>query len=467
MFLRRLQDELRRLDLVGRQVKLLVGVSGGPDSIALVHALKKIEQEVDISVSAIHVNHQLRGEESDADERYVEDFCREWNIPCRVVRVNVGCLHAQKGGNKQAVARKLRYDSFFEVAREWQVDAVATAHHADDQIETVLMRLIRGTGVAGLAGIESIRDWRGLKLVRPLLPFTKQELARYCEQAGLQPRLDSSNLSSIYMRNRLRLELVPLLESFNPHVQKAISSLSELVKEEEKVWTELVEEALDQVLIHRDDVSYTLDVSSFLHLPIALQRRVVKLILSYLSQDGTFGVSLDAIEKVRELIADGSSSSMFHLPRGMIAEREYDKVHIRLADYNQGDSYQKKTIELSIPGTTCLAGFLGKIKVLESDVTLHNLHLGRRVAVFDRDQLQYPLCVRARQSGDRMTCLGMDGRKKVKKVLMEAKVPKRLRDQLPIVTAGDEIIWIPGVKRSAIAPVTPKTTRFLYLIWEQ
>ncbi|MRG27007.1 MULTISPECIES: tRNA lysidine(34) synthetase TilS [Laceyella] len=467
MFLAQLREELNRMGLAGRRARVLVGVSGGADSIALVHALKKIEQEVDIFVAAVHVNHQLRGEESEADEQHVKAFCEEWRIPCRTVRVNVGSLLEQKGGNKQAVARELRYDAFEEMARAWRMDAVATAHHADDQLETVLMRLVRGTGVAGLAGIEPIRAWRGFQLIRPLLTFTKQELERYCQDAGLPTRLDSSNLLPDYTRNRLRMEVVPLLEAFNPHVQKAVCTLSDLVREEEKVWSELVEDALGKVLLERDDASFTLDVSSFLHLPIALQRRVVKLILSYLSQDDTFGVSLDAVEKVRKLVADGSSSSMFHLPGGIVAEREYEKVHMRKAERGEEHATQSGEIALSVPGTTCLPGFLGKIEVLESDVALHNVDLGRNAVVFDRDHLPFPLCVRARQSGDRMTCLGMDGRKKLKKVLMEAKVPKRQRDRVPVVTAGDEIIWIPGVKRSGVAPVTPNTTRFLYLIWEE
>jgi tRNA(Ile)-lysidine synthase len=467
LFYERLKQEITDRRLIGKQDKILVGVSGGPDSLALLHALHRLSAEEDFSVMAVHVNHQLRGEESEADACFVQEFCRNRAIPCEVVRVDVAGKRRQQGGNKQAIARQLRYDAFARVARKRNATKLALAHHADDQLETVIMRLIRGTGVSGLAGMEWKRRWHGIVLIRPLLGLTRADIELYCREQELHPRMDSSNLSNAYTRNRLRHELVPLLQSFNPKVVEAVLRLSELIREEEKVWEKLTKEAADQVLLGRENGQFLLDVSSFLHLPVALQRRVVKLILSYLWDNGTHEVTLDSVEQVRNLAHMRSPSAVIHLPGGILAQREYEKLILKVhsSTNEQAPQTLSEPIPLSIPGVTSLPGLLGKIEVLETNEPIHRMRMGQSSVVFDREKLKGPIYVRFRRPGDKMNPWGMIGRKKVKSLMMEAKVPKRIRDQYPLVVTGDEIIWIPGVKRSAAAPVTRDTRRFLYLIW--
>jgi tRNA(Ile)-lysidine synthase len=467
LFYDRVKQEIANRKLIGKQDHVLVGVSGGPDSIALLHVLHRLSAETGFSVGAVHVNHQLRGEESEEDARFVREFCRSLALSCDVVRVDVSGKRKELGGNKQAIARQLRYDAFQEVARKRKATKLALAHHADDQLETVMMRLIRGTGVSGLAGMEWERRWQGIGLIRPLLGVTKEEIEHYCREQGLHPRLDSSNLSNDYTRNRLRHELVPLIHSFNPRVADAVLRLSELIREEEKIWEKLTLEAADQVVAKQENGQFLVDVSSFLHLPVALQRRVVKLILSYLWDYGTHEVTLDSVEQVRNLAQLPSPSAMIHLPGGIIAQREYEKLILKVhsSTNEQTTPILSETIPLSIPGVTSLPGLLGKIEVLETDEPIHRMRMGPNSAVFDRDKLKEPLYVRFRRPGDKMKPLGMTGRKKVKSLMMEAKVPKRIRDQYPLVVTKDEIVWIPGIKRSGAAPVTPDTRRFLYLHW--
>ncbi|MBA4601264.1 tRNA lysidine(34) synthetase TilS [Thermoactinomyces mirandus] len=470
MFLERLQKEIESRGLIKQNDHILVGVSGGPDSMALLYSLKQLEQVLGFRAFAVHVNHHLRDEESDEDEKYVTLCAQNWGISIDVVHVDVPGELKRQGGNKQALARRLRYQAFKQVADKRKVNRLALAHHADDQMETVMMRLIRGTGIKGLAGMEWVRRWENYVLIRPFLEFTKEEIIAFCKENSIMYREDSSNRSSVYTRNRIRQELIPLLKTFNPRVEEAILKLSELIREEEKEWEHLVNQAFNQVVAGKTENSYVLDLSSFLHLSVALQRRVVKLILSYLCHQEVTELSLDKVDQVRNLAKNQNPSAMIHLFKEIVAERVYGKLIIKKMSLTPDDAELKhemqKFIWLPRFGTASLPGFLGTMEIIESDQPIHRLRNACDKAVFDLDLLKDPLYVRVRQPGDKMRCSGMSGRKKVKSLMMEAKIPRKLRARYPIVGSGDELIWIPGVKRSDRAPVTSKTSRFLYLLWD-
>jgi tRNA(Ile)-lysidine synthase len=470
VFLRRLWTEIETHGLFETGERVLVGVSGGPDSTALLCALHALRENFGWTVGAIHVNHQLRGEESEEDARYVGELCREREIPLRIVRIDVSEHLRRFGGNKQDVARRLRYEAFREAAGEWGASRLALAHHADDQAETILMRILRGTGPGGLAGMERIRRWNGIWIVRPLLSFTRQEIEAFCKEQGLRPRQDSSNFSTAYTRNRVRLQLMPMLESFNPRVREALVQLSDIVREEERVWEQWVKKEAGRVTIRREKGLAELDVSSFLHLPVALQRRTVKLILSYLLDEGTPEATLDAVERARMLAVGDHPSASADLPGGILAEREYGILRLTRRNNMTMDPAKAMRagvvrIPLAIPGTTRLSGLSGVIEAIETDRRLHDPGTCSDWAVFDLDALDAPIVVRSRLPGDRMTVFGMEGTKKLKDLMMEARIPRRVRDRHPVVEAGGRVLWVPGVRRSALAPVTSGTRRFLYLLW--
>jgi len=460
----RLKESIRRMGLLERGDTVLVGVSGGPDSMALLHALWRLSDEEDWRIVAVHVNHQLRGEASEADQAYVEARCREWGIPCDVRRVDVSARLRERGGNLQDVARRLRYDAFREAAEEADADKLALAHQADDQVETVLMRFLRGTGVGGLAGIPPSRPWHGRRLVRPLLPFFREEIEAYCREEGLQPRRDESNDSLAYTRNRLRHRLIPQLAEFNPRVKEAILKLSLLAAEEEKVWERLEAEAAEKVTVRREEGEISLDVSALRRQPLALQRRLIKLHLNCLVKDGTVEIPMNAVDRVLSL-AEGGTGSRLHLPGNLEAEREYGRLRLKRAEADETNS-EGGVFPLAVPGVTPLPGMGGVIEARVADRSLAAEELRGRWAVFDADRLEHPLCVRPRRPGDRMRLLGLAGSKKVKDIMIDAKIPRRMRNRLPMVIHGEEIIWIPGLRRSDWAPVTKKTRRFLYLMWQ-
>ena len=287
-------------------------------------------------VFAVHANHHLRGEESDEDEKYVVCRAKEWNIPVRVMHVDVAGERKKHGGNKQAVSRTLRYRAFKRVAEEIKADRLALAHHADDQLETVLMRLFRGTGISGLSGMDWSRPWEGYVLIRPLLGFRKEEIISFCREQNLSPREDSSNRSLEYTRNRIRHELIPVVRRLYPHADRAVSKLSDLIREEERDWDFRVKKALKEVVTERGENCYTLDVSSFLHLSVALQRRVVKLILSYLCHQDLTELSLDKVDQVRKLAENNNPSAMIRMFHRSLCRKRVFQVDFHKKATNTG-----------------------------------------------------------------------------------------------------------------------------------
>ncbi|MFD1427942.1 tRNA lysidine(34) synthetase TilS [Kroppenstedtia sanguinis] len=444
---------------------VLVGVSGGPDSTALLHALSQMAPSHCWKVAAVHVNHGLRGENSLGDEKYVRTCCEEWKIPCYVESVPVRQVLAQTGGNKQAVARSLRYDSFHRVAEKIGAEYLALAHQADDQVETMLMRLIRGTGPAGLAGIPSTREWRGLRILRPLLEVWRSDVEAYCTRYGLTPRFDESNRDLRHTRNRIRHHLLPELETYNPRVKEVLFRLADLAADEEEHWTRLLEKKAQSVITDHGPDGVEVDIPQFLELGVALQRRVIKLILNCLVEDDeNETVTLDGVERIRKLALSSDPSGETALSKDVRAQRNYQRLRIlKTASFTRDEAgEQELPAPLPIPGEVRYPA--GRIRVWTDSQPPFSPTKDR--AVFDLDLLEQAPVVRPRRPGDRVQPLGMKGTKKVKDALIDAKVPRRLRDEIPLLTCGAEVIWVPGVVRSGHGRVTEETRRFLCLEWQ-
>lgn len=469
-FLEQLHNTIIKQQLVKENEKVLIGVSGGPDSIALLHGLHTLIQTSQMNgrLFVVHVNHLLRGKESDHDADYVARLCQQLGISCTICEVDVLAQLQKEGGNQQAVARQLRYEAFYQTAQKFGISKVALAHHADDQVETVLMRIIRGTSVSGLSGMQPMRTWRNLQIIRPLLHIFRHEIEDYIDQVDVPPpRQDTSNLSTLYTRNRIRLELLPELQSYNKQVKSKLLQLSEIASAEEQVWSELTKQALEEMILDQNEANYQLDVKKFIDLPVALQRRTVKLILDCLIKNSSNEITLEAIDKVRKCATHKNPTTELHISGGIRIKKEYEHLLFTyLVEQRTMKPYPVKT-QLMIPGITKLFYFHGEIETFITDRLLDEVQQNQEQVVFDLEQLNEPLFVRSRRAGDRISYFGLNGSKKVKKLFMESKIPKSRRDQYPIVVMGEQIIWIPGIRRSDIAPVTSKTKKFLYLIWRQ
>lgn len=440
---------------------IIVGVSGGPDSLALLDGLHRLSAKYSWNLTAVHVHHQLRGQEADEDAEFVEGFCRERHIAYELYKVDVRGYLNKHGGNLQEVARHLRLKAFRAAANKVGADKLALGHHADDQAETVLMRFLRGAGSNGLAGIPVKRSWRGMVIVRPLWRTWRQEIEEYCDSRQLTPRLDSSNLSADYMRNRIRLELIPQLEQYNPQLKSGMLQLSEQLQAEEDMWKKWTKAALERVLVKRDNKEWRLSVPAFRELSLALQRRVIQLILNYLSVQ-----SWTHTENVRLLAYRTSPSARCSLPGNWEAVRDYDVIV--LGEKQHAAVSEGYHIRLNVPGLTKLptpyeAAFEA---VVTSDV-VETDKWGMRCAVFDAAMVTGQLYARTRRRGDRIHIIGMNGHKKLKNLFIDEKISRKERDVWPCVTDDSDILWIPGLRRSQKALVSDETRQRIYLFYHK
>lgn len=465
MLYRQVEEEIRAEDLLAPGDSAVVAVSGGPDSMALLHLLSRLAAGMRLKLTVAHVNHGFRGEESDEEERMVEAYARGLGLPFRVAHLDMPAYIRETGKNGQAASRERRYAFLAETAAECGASKVALAHHAGDQAETVLMRLLRGAGPAGLSGIRAERSFANVELIRPLLRINKEALVGYCEAEGIPYRIDSSNDKRRYTRNRLRLDVLPLLREFNPRLEETLGRLAEVMQAENAYLTEAAEAAFAS-LIRPLDGGFAFSRKAFAGLHLALQRRLIKLLLDYLAtgpeKQEDFGYSLTEIVRTAAL-REGPPNFTLDLAADLQFCREYDTVRIAPPDKPHPFLHyitEKDAGFLSLPlmGTGTVLGGFTAFDAGELPETGRN---GRDYAVFDRDCLCFPLTVRPRREGDRMSVMGLKGAKKVKDIFIDEKIPARLRASWPIVTDGNgRILWLPGIRQAAHSVVTEKTKAF-------
>lgn len=461
-----LQNIRKRIDakrLLEPKETILVAVSGGIDSVVLLHILWKLNQQYAYQwkLHVFHLNHGFRGEESRQDAVFVGEFCEQLGIDYDLIERDVSIYMKEQKLGTQEAAREVRYQLLEELATRIKATKVAIAHHADDQVETILFRLLRGTNVGGLAGMPE-RRWlipEQTEIVRPLLSTYRKELEEYCQEHHIRFREDSSNQSTKYTRNRLRLDVLPLLESINPRYKDHILQLSEGIQLDDHYLRQLSKDQLEHVIVSKELNKLVISREKLLKCDLALQRRMITLILSYLSNESEW--SSQHVEAVFRILHNDSPSGIVHLPKQLVVRRNYEYIFFGKKEI--GIPAQDYSYELAIPGTTWIpeTGVALHVSWLTSGVEWATLPAN--CAVFDGDLLSEKLVVRNRRAGDRMSLLGASVHKKVKDIFIDAKVPKDMRERLPVVVAGTEIIWIPTVKRSSVASVTELTCRFIHM----
>lgn len=463
---------MKRYGMVSPGDVILVGVSGGPDSVALLHALWLLSEELCISLCVGHLNHKLRGRDADEDAEYVQEFVKQFGLPVTVESKDVAGFASRSRVSIELAARLVRYDFYCRTARATGATKVALGHHVGDQAETVLLRLIRGAGAAGLAGIPPVRPISpgcGLIVIRPLISLTRQEISRYCEENDLSPRTDASNLTCAYPRNRLRNELIPLLErEYNPGIVRTLARTAELLREDDAFISDEVQRRVDRIVRARSCNRVILDVDTVLAEHVAVQRRVIRWAVGFLAC-GREDLEFDHVEEVLDLARRGSPGKSVDLPCGIRARRDCGELVIELrspGDVAPAVPFEK---QLSIPGATRLpeAGVIIEAEVLEAagrpDLLAAVRRAGKREAYFDYDVVGPDIAARSRRRGDRLSPFGMSGSKKLKDLLIDEKIPGNMRDRIPVIVAGGKILWVLGVRASGLARVTSGTRRVLHL----
>jgi tRNA(Ile)-lysidine synthase len=443
-----IQSALATLLLPGEP--LLVGVSGGPDSVALLSLLVEGSWRPHVC----HLNHQLRGSESDADAEFVRTLADHYQLPVTIDSRDIPAVAAGRKLSVEDAARRVRLEFFAEVAARTGITKLALAHTADDQVETFLMRLLRGAGVPGLVGIWPERKLGSLRVIRPLLKVRRSEIIEYLNNKKFSYRTDPSNLDTRFTRNRVRHELLPMLErDFNPAIREVLLRTAEILRDEDFYLLKHVAQTYYMRTSHDD----ALQVAKLREFPVAVQRRLIRFWLGGEDESGQ-RFTFDHIEAVRELVASDSPSAELHLPDDLIVYREYEWL-------------RKSPREELLPVQGCwpfkmdgdtVIRELGATLVSHPERSEGALSKQEGTECFDANALGNKLFVRTWKEGDRFQPLGMTESKKLQDFFVDEKVPRRQRGRVPLLCASDgRIAWVAGVRIAEPFKVTEGTRRIL------
>ena len=468
MLLNKVREACRAHRMLRPGDVLVVGVSGGPDSLALLDALHGLAGELGLHLHVAHLNHMLRGEAAAADARFVADSARRLGLPATVEARDVPAIRAERGLGLEEAARQARYEFFAEVVEATGAHGVAVGHTADDQVETVVLHWLRGSGLAGLRGMRPVSVLRvaradrtvALRVFRPLLGVSRAEVEAYCRERGLQPRLDASNVEQTFLRNRVRRELIPALEEYNPQFRQSALRLARLAGEDEdylqgealRAWNEVAGEVEDGVVFRLD---------AWRGLPPSLQARLLREAYSRLAGD-VLGLEAVHVEAARRALEAKPAGTVVTWPRGLRLSVGYEDFRVTRGELRPRQLPAEEQ-RLAIPGVTRLQGINEDVVarvVAEPCVWVRD---DSRHADLDYDLTGSDLAVRRRRPGDRLIPLGLSDLKKLQDVLVDARVPRAARDLVPVVTNPHGIVWIAGVRLDDRYKVTPSTRTVLCL----
>ena len=435
MIFEKVRSTINKYKLIEDGDKIVLGLSGGPDSICLLHILNRLKEEMNIEIYAAHLNHQIRGLEAQKDALYVSNICDDMGITFFVKSINVPKYCLEHGLSIEEGARKLRYEMFNEIKDKTKANKIAVGHNLNDQAETILMRIMRGTGLQGLRGIEYIRE-NGI--IRPILDIDRKDIEDYCKHYNLNPRIDESNLENIYTRNKVRLELIPYMkDNFNPNVIESIVRMSNSLKTD----SDYIE---DESNIKYKEVSnkiedyINIDIKGYTNLHKAIKTRVLRKAIKDLLGDTNF-VDQKHIEDIMELEPESKLDKKITLPRGLFAYRRKNNIVLTTREIINED------IEFSynIP----INGFI-KIKELDMIVETQTMNIDRYKSMksdktskgFDFNKIKGGIVVRSRKQGDKIKL--SVGSKKIKQLFIDLKIPKEDRCKVPIVADSEDIICV-------------------------
>lgn len=440
----KVENHIRQKDLLHRGATVLLGVSGGPDSMALLYLFKELQEKWDLHLVVLTIDHGLRGSESKEDSSYVEAMCKKWKIQCIETFLDVPSYKHKKQIGTQLAAREMRYAFFEKKMEELQADYLALGHHADDQTETILMRMTRSTNPSALKGMMEKRRFGTGFLIRPLLGVTKQEIEEYLEDNKINPRRDPSNLEDAYTRNYFRLHVIPHLEKKNPNLNHTLQRLSRNVVEDDHYLREQAEKLVEEAVIFKKNPSAAVvNIDVFSSFPFALQRRAFHLILSYLYQDIPESIDYIHEDKFFDLLCSQNPNASLDFPAGLLLTKAYQKLILQFSQPQSAPfCYQLETPgQLVLPDGTIICASIEHSLAKESKDTIF----------LYADGVSLPLYVRTRKPGDRMSIKGLQGSKKLKDIFIDEKVPKQEREKWPVVTdACDRIVWLAGLKKGAV-----------------
>ncbi len=452
---------IKKYNLIEDGDKIVLGLSGGPDSVCLLHLLSRLKEAMNIEVYAAHLNHQIRGIEAQKDALYVSQLCESLGITFFVKSINVPEYCKENKLSIEEGARKLRYEMFFEIKENLNADKIAVAHNMNDQAETVLMRIMRGTGLQGLKGIDYIRD--GV-IIRPILDIEREEIESYCEQYNLNPRIDKTNLETIYTRNKIRLELIPYMkENFNSNVMESLVRMSRSVKlDNDFIEEEAFKKFKEVAFINGYNLEIKLDKYKNLHK--SLKTRIIRQGIKYVLGDTNF-IDQKHIDEIIILELDSKIDKKLVLPRGLFVYRQKGKLVFTTKEIVP---QKEKDFSLEVPKN-------GFVKIHEADVIIETeiipinkyrgLKKDKSLKCFDNNKIEGGIFVRNRRSGDKIKLSG--GSKKVKQLLVDLKIDKSEKGKVPIIHDDNGILCVGNFKNSEEYKIDEKTKEVLKIAFKK
>ncbi|MDY6950888.1 MAG: tRNA lysidine(34) synthetase TilS [Thermodesulfobacteriota bacterium] len=456
-FLAGVDAAIEHYNMLAPEDIVVVGVSGGPDSVALLHCLVALKERRCLNVVVAHLNHQLRGETASQEAVFVKSLALRLGVPCEIGERDVASYAHEHRLSIQEAARKVRYAFYRDVCRKHGATKIALGHQADDNAESVLIHLLRGTGPKGLAGIPPVRD---RCIIRPLIEMHRAQILRFLEAGGVAYVEDQSNVDFKYLRNRIRHELLPSLRAeYNPKVVWALTRLAAIARDEEDFWGGQVAAAFKELVLEQKKDSLVLSASGLAGLHPALVRRLVRHAVLSLRGD-LRRLGHQHVEAVVHLATSSSPSGRIDLPRGVMALRDRDELLFLLGLPEKRPAFE---YQISSTGSTFLHEISARLRLSLCEVTQVGAPgtYPSSTAFMDLSAVPFPLTVRSPQAGDRFRPLGMSGSQKVKTFFINLKVPRWKRRRCPILLSGSKIVWVAGYRIDDSAKVTEKTTQVL------
>ncbi len=458
MLFDRVNRTIDRYRLLEKDDRVIVGVSGGMDSMVLLHLLNACRETLNLFLVIAHVNHGFRPEESEREAEVVQKESARLRLPFEYGKFNVKEFQKLGGLSPQDAARRIRFHFFDDLLRKHGAQKIALGHHADDQVETILLRLIRGAGLRGLKGMLPIRDG---KVIRPLLEVWRWEVESFALKNEVSFLSDSSNSRSDYLRNRIRLGLVPLIEKeFQPHFKETLLRASTLLREEDDYLETGAEKAF-QRMVHQTKDTLSFKWSEYRPLHRAVQWRVIRKIVQRIHDgeavlgDGGRTDVLRVFQKLRQ----PSASFLMELAHGVWIEKRYDVVSLGKRDINPAAPFE---VALRSPGRTFIKEIGREVVIEERNRGPFKDYRGpATAALMDYESLRFPLKIRNFRPGDRFCPLGVKGTQKLKEFFIDHKVPKFERPSVPLLISEERIAWVVGYRIDERVKITEKTTRIL------
>lgn len=457
-------DYIKENELIQQNDKILVALSGGPDSVCLLHILYELKNKFNLTLGAIHINHMLRGKEADNDEKYIGKLCDELGINHYVKRINIEYVAKSENVSLEVAGRNERYKAFEEIKTKYEYNKIAVAHNSNDQAETILMRVMRGTGLEGLTGIKAKREDG---IIRPILCLNREEIEKYCEEKRLNPRIDASNYERIYSRNKIRLDILPYMkEHFNKDIIDTLNRMTILLQKD----NEFIEEYSNKCYhIYCEMLGNKLKISRELfkkEMDSIITRVIIKAFKEISNSHQNF--EMKHIYEIVNLANKGTGKRL-NLTNKIICENLYgDIIFIKEEKHKQElcNNCEIRIDKSEIYKEVVFNNYKIKFEIIENsnkvEFTKNNL-----IKLFDYDNIEKEIVIRYRKDGDKIVPLGMNGSKKLKDIFMDLKIPREDRNSIPILCFDNKISWIVGYKTSQLFKVTKDTKKILKITMDR